>query len=73
MNNFGKSETITIDGVDYMIDDLSQGAISQIANVRFSDDRIAELQNELAVANTARSGYLRILNTEPAKGAKSDG
>ena len=42
---------------------LSDAAKLQIENIRFTDEQIAQLRNELAVSNTARSGYLKVLNT----------
>lgn len=62
MNNFTDSNKILVDGTVYRFEGLSEVAKSQVNHIRFSDVRIAELQNELAVATTARVGYLKFLN-----------
>ena len=58
---------ISIDGIDYSFDNLSDEAKSQIRNIKFSDEQILQLKNELAISNTARTGYLRALNIELAR------
>ena len=55
---------ITIDGVDYALDDLSDNAKVQLANIQFVDAQIQQLNNELAVADTARIGYANALKTD---------
>lgn len=64
-----KSENlkITIDGVEYDFDKLSDKAKMQIANIQFVDERIQQLNNEWAVSDTARIGYTRALKSEIAK------
>ena len=64
MNENIKDKKLTIDGVDYFMDDLSDVAKSQIANIQFSDQQILQRQNELAISNTARVGYLKELKVE---------
>lgn len=61
-------EKITIDGVDYPMENLSDAAKAQLANIQFVDAQIQQLNNEWAVADTARIGYTRALKTELAKG-----
>jgi hypothetical protein len=61
-------EKITIDGVDYPMENLSDAAKAQLANIQFVDAQIQQLNNEWAVADTARLGYTRALKTELAKG-----
>lgn len=61
-------EKITIDGVDYPMDNLSDAAKVQLANIQFVDAQIQQLNNEWAVADTARIGYTRALKNEMAKG-----
>ena len=57
-------KTITVDNVEYDLDDLSTFAKEQIESLIFVDERIQELNNELAVADTARLGYARALKAE---------
>ncbi|MAT50270.1 MAG: hypothetical protein CMK32_03685 [Porticoccaceae bacterium] len=61
-----KSEepSVTIDGNEYLIKDLSDNAKAQIANMRFVDAEINDLQNRLAVYRTARAGYAELLKKE---------
>ena len=58
---------VNIDGVEYKLDELSQEAREQLTNIQFVDAQIQQLNNEWAVADTARIGYTRALNTELAK------
>ena len=58
---------VTIDEVEYSMDDLSENAKSQIINIQFVDNQIQQLKNELAVADTARIGYMNALKGELTK------
>lgn len=63
---------ITIDGVAYELDALSEAARTQIANVQLADNEIQRLQMLLAITQTARSAYAAGLRnelpvTDPAK------
>jgi hypothetical protein len=58
MNDTTENSKITIDGVEYDMEDLSVEAKNQIGNIMFSDEQILQLKNELAISNTARHGYL---------------
>ena len=49
MENTNQNATITIDDKRYIISDLSDIAKSQVANIRFSDEKILQLQNELTI------------------------
>ena len=62
-----KKQTVTIDNVEYNLEDLSDNAKAQLANIQFVDSRIQHLNNEWAVADTAKIGYSRALNVELAK------
>ena len=55
---------ITIDGKEYDPDQLSEAAKSQLTNVRVTDQEIARLQQQLAIAQTARQTYARALQGE---------
>jgi hypothetical protein len=54
-------QTVDIDGKSYELDKLSDEAKAQIVNIQFVDNQIQQLQNELAVADTARIGYTNAL------------
>jgi len=58
---------ITVDGVDYNVADLSDAAKQQIQNLQFVEAQLQQLNNEWAVADTARLGYSRALAQEVAK------
>jgi hypothetical protein len=61
--------SVTIDGTKYAIGDLSKTARAQLVNLRFVDQEIARLQNQLAVFRAARALYAAQLKKEiPEKG-----
>ena len=49
--------TITIDDVAYTEADLSNEAKTELASMQICDQRIAALQTDLAIAQTARNAY----------------
>lgn len=56
------ARTITIDGQEYALSDLSEHARSQISNLRVTDAEIARLKRQLAIVQTARAAYARALS-----------
>ena len=60
-------QTIKIDGKEYKATDLSQKAKEQLNNLQFVDAQIQQLNNEWAVADTARIGYTNALKAELEK------
>ena len=60
-------QKITIDGVGYKLDDLSENAKNQLKNIQFVDAQLQQLNNEWAVSDTARIGYTNSLKAELAK------
>lgn len=48
---------VTIDGVDYAVEDLSDKVKASLAGVRACDVKIQQLQQELSIVQTARSAY----------------
>ena len=59
--------TITIDGQQYDVNSLSDNAKAQIANLRVTDQEIQRLNQQLAIAQTARAAYARALESELPK------
>ena len=60
---------ISIDGVEYDTTELSEKAKNQLESVQACDQKIRQLQTELAIAQTARLAYARALKDElPAGG-----
>lgn len=56
--------SINIDGKDYKLSELSEKAKQHIASIQFVDAQMTQINNELAVADTARLGYTRALKAE---------
>ena len=52
---------VTIDGKEYDTENLSDEAKSNIQNVQFCEQKIAELKRELALTQTARNAYAQAL------------
>ena len=65
-------KTITIDGVDYQLENLSENAKAQLTNIQFVDAQLQQLSNEWAVADTARIGYTNALKAELTKQETSE-
>ena len=63
-NDDAESGKITIDGIQYAQEDLSEKAKAQIENIHFVDIQLQQLNNEWAVAATARIGYTNALQGE---------
>ena len=61
------SNKITIDDLEYNLDELSDEAKAQLMNIQFVDAQLQQLNNELAVSDTARIGYTNALKGELAK------
>ncbi len=51
-------EKVHINGTEYKLSDLSEQARQQLNMVRATDARLAELQRDLAITQTARSAYV---------------
>ncbi|MCF7996986.1 MAG: DUF6447 family protein [Chromatiaceae bacterium] len=57
-------QTHTIDGTEYSLADLSDAAKQQLTNLRICDQEIQRLQQQLAIAQTARAAYANALKAE---------
>jgi len=55
------SESVTIDGNEYPLDDLSDKAKGDLASMQLVDQKIAQNQQELAILQTARNAYAKSL------------
>ena len=49
--------TITIDGTEYDTDQLSDNAKAQLASLQACENKIRQLQIDLAIVQTARQAY----------------
>jgi len=65
-----EKQKVTVDGVEYFLEDLSEDAKAQLLNIQFVDEQIAQLNNEWAVADTARIGYTNAIKIELEKAKK---
>jgi hypothetical protein len=54
--------TITIDGIAYAEGDLSDEAKEELGSMQVCDQKLAALQIDLAIAQTARNAYATALN-----------
>jgi hypothetical protein len=59
--------TVTIDSKEYDTEQLSDAAKAQVTNVQLVDQKIAQLQQELAIMQTARNAYANALQAELPK------
>lgn len=55
---------ITINGKEYDLDKLSDTAKGHLASLRVADQKMNQLQAEMAIAQTARNSYARVLQKE---------
>lgn len=56
-----QSGKINIDGKEYAVSDLSQEALNQLSSMTTVDRKIAELQQQIAIYQTARNAYAQAL------------
>jgi hypothetical protein len=59
--------TLTIDGREYDTEQLSDAAKAQITNIQIVDQKLAQLQQEVAIMQTARNAYVQALQAELPK------
>jgi len=55
---------LTIDGVDYDTDAMTDAAKAQLTSVQFCENEIRRLQAEASLLQTARNAYLNALKAE---------
>ncbi|AYF35783.1 hypothetical protein CUU95_09810 [Vreelandella alkaliphila] len=53
--------TVTIDSKEYTLESLGQQGREQLQNLRVTDQELQRLQDQLAITQTARNTYARIL------------
>jgi uncharacterized small protein (DUF1192 family) len=57
-------QTVSVDGVDYAMGSLSKNAKAQLISLQAVDRRIAAVQEELAILQTARIAYSNAVKQE---------
>lgn len=55
---------ISVDGIDYNTEDLSDNGKAQLASLQFLEVQMKKLKAEIAVYQTARSAYVNALKAE---------
>lgn len=55
---------ITVDGIEYNTEDLSDNGKAQLASLQFLEVQIQKLKNEISIFNTAKSSYMTALKAE---------
>jgi hypothetical protein len=55
---------ITVDGMEYNTEDLSDNAKAQIASLQFLEAQMTKIKSEIAVYETAKSAYIQALKAE---------
>ena len=68
--NQQSADLMTVDGVEYNINEMSDAAKAQLSNIQFVDHQVRQLQNEWAISDTARLGYQAALKGELLKSTK---
>ena len=58
---------ITVDGIEYNTEDLTDNGKAQLASLQFLEVQMNKLKNELAVYQTARAAYVTALKAELEK------
>lgn len=62
---------ITIDGIDYHTEDLTDNGKAQVASLQFLEQQMIKLKSEIAVYQTARNAYAQLLKAELDKISES--
>lgn len=55
---------ITVDGIEYNTEDLSDNGKAQLASLQFLEVQMKKLKAEIAVYQTARCAYVTALKAE---------
>ncbi len=58
---------ITVEGIEYNTEDLSENGKSQLASLQFLEVQMNKLKSEIAVYQTARNAYVSALKAELEK------
>ena len=58
---------ITVEGIEYNTEDLTDNGKAQLASLQFLEAQMTKLKNEIAVYNTAKNSYIAALKVELEK------
>ena len=62
-----KMPKITVDGIEYNTEDLSDNGKAQLASLQFLEVQLNKLKSEIAVYQTAKNAYVTALKAELEK------
>lgn len=62
-----EKQTVTVDGVDYNLDEVSGEGLALIESVRFVEAELKNAEAMVAVFKTAHAGYMSSLKEELSK------
>jgi len=57
-------QKVSIDGQQYNLSDLSEGARNQLANIQIVDQEIARLQRQIQISQAAKGSFVAVLKVE---------
>ena len=57
-------QKITVDGIEYNTEDLTENGKAQLASLQFLEAQMNKLKSEIAVYQTARNSYVTALKAE---------
>ena len=58
---------ITVDGIEYNTEDLTDNGKAQLASLQFLEVQMNKLKNEIAVFQTVKQAYIGALKAEVEK------
>jgi len=61
------AKSVTIDDKEYEVDALTDGAKTQLENIKITDQEIGRLQQQLGIARAARQAFVSALQAELPK------
>jgi hypothetical protein len=67
---WSEMQSITINGVEYETDSLTEQAKAQVVNLRFVQAELQRLEAKVAVYKTAEASYARALQEQLNPGAQ---
>lgn len=73
MTKKSADKTVEIDGEVFSLENASEHVQAQLSNLKFVDLRLQQLNNEMAISDTARIGYLNALKKHLPKVDESEG
>ena len=72
MTKKSAEKTVEIDGEIFSIENASDDVKAQLSNLKFVDLRLQQLDNEMAISDTARIGYLNAFKKQLPKVDRSE-